>query len=95
MKKNIYFILIVMIISVSIFEACSPIREFMNWPTYKGNNNFNYTYLPTDTTKKTILIIADNEGTEIFDMLAPYYLFNATEQANVYIIAEKKTADYC
>jgi len=35
-----------------------------------------------------VVIIANNEGTEMFDMMAPYYLFNATEKANVYIVAK-------
>ena len=45
-----------------------------------------------DITKKTIFIIADNDGTEMFDMMAPFYLFNATGEANVYLVAEHKSA---
>lgn len=45
-----------------------------------------------DVTKKTIFIIADNDGTEMFDMMAPFYLFNATGEANVYLVAEHKSA---
>lgn len=45
-----------------------------------------------DATKKTVFIIADNDGTEMFDMMAPFYLFNATGEANVYIVAEHKSA---
>lgn len=45
-----------------------------------------------DVSKKTVLIIADNDGTEMFDMMAPFYLFSATGEANVYIVAEHKTA---
>ena len=37
------------------------------------------------------MVIADNDGTEIFDMMAPFYLFSATEKANVFIIAENKS----
>src|SRR3954471_24271188 len=43
-----------------------------------------------DSTKKTVIIIADNDGTEMFDLMAPFYLFNATEQANVLVVSEKK-----
>ncbi|HZW69424.1 MAG TPA: DJ-1/PfpI family protein [Hanamia sp.] len=43
-----------------------------------------------DSSKKTIFIIADNNGTELFDLIAPFYLFNATEQANVLVVSEKK-----
>lgn len=44
-----------------------------------------------DPTKKNVLIIADPKLTELFDMLAPYYLFNTTEKANVYIVAKNET----
>ncbi len=83
-------LLITSLIIVWLFEACSPIRKFMTWENYKGNNDFIYTHPKFDSTKKTVVIIADNDGTEIFDMMAPFYLFNATEKANVYIVAEKK-----
>jgi transcriptional regulator GlxA family with amidase domain len=43
-----------------------------------------------DKTKKTVFIIADHKLTEMFDMLAPFYLFNATERANVYIVSKSK-----
>lgn len=48
-------------------------------------------YSQSSVSKKNILIIADNDGTEMFDMMAPFYLFNATEKANVYLVAEKKS----
>ena len=83
-------LLITNLVIVWLFEACSPIRKFMTWEKYKGNNDFIYTYPKFDSTKKTVIIIADNDGTEIFDMMTPFYLFNATEKANVYIVAEKK-----
>jgi len=37
-----------------------------------------------------VFIVADNDGTELFDMMAPFYLFNETGKANVYIIAKNK-----
>src|SRR3954471_4624608 len=43
-----------------------------------------------DSTKKTVIIIAENDGTEMFDLMAPFYLFNATEQANVLVVSERK-----
>jgi len=45
-----------------------------------------------DVTKKTVFIIADNDGTEMFDMMAPFYLFSATGESNVYIVSEHKSA---
>ncbi len=90
-KKVLYIIiLITSFLIVWLVEACSPVREFMTWKNYEGDNDFNYTLPKFDSTKNTVVIIADNEGTEIFDMMAPFYLFNATEKANVYIVAEKK-----
>lgn len=83
-------LLITNLLIVWLFEACSPVREFMTWKNYKGNNDFIYTHPKFDSTRKTVIIIADNDGAEIFDMMTPFYLFNATEKANVYIVAEKK-----
>ena len=89
-RKMLYLTIMVLILSVWLFDACSPVRQFMTWRTYSGTNNFDYKIPSFDSSKKTIIIVADNEGTEIFDMLAPYYLFNVTGKANVYIVAEKK-----
>lgn len=75
---------------VWLFEACRPVRAFMKWETYTGSNHFTYTQPTFDSTKKTVIIMANNDGTEVFDMMAPFYLFNATEKANVYIVAGNK-----
>lgn len=78
------------LIIVILFEGCRPVREFMTWKKYDGTNEFAYKELKINPAKKTVLIIADNEGTEIFDLLAPFYLFNSTGKANVIIAAQKK-----
>jgi putative intracellular protease/amidase len=57
---------------------------------YKGSNNFAWRKPTLDNTKKTVIIVADNDGTEMFDLMAPFYLFNATDKANVLIVSEKK-----
>src|SRR3954469_3803769 len=57
---------------------------------YKGGNNLIWSKHTFDSAKKTIFIVADNDGTEMFDLMAPFYLFNATEKANVYVVSEKK-----
>lgn len=57
---------------------------------FNGTQNFIGVKPLEDSSKKTVFIIADNEGTEMLDLLAPYYLFNATGQANVYVVSEKK-----
>lgn len=92
MKKNkiLKGSIVVTVISVLLFNACSPLREFGRTPNYQGANNFNYQPPAYDSLKKTVIITANNDGTELFDMIAPYYLFNATEKANVYIVAKNK-----
>jgi Transcriptional regulator containing an amidase domain and an AraC-type DNA-binding HTH domain len=44
-----------------------------------------------NAANKNVFIIADAKMTVLFDMLAPFYLFNATGKANVYIVAKDKT----
>ena len=78
------------IIITTAFNACSPLKEFMTTPTYQEANNFNYQLPFYDSLKKTVIIVANNDGTELFDMMAPYYLFNTTQKANVYIVAKNK-----
>jgi transcriptional regulator GlxA family with amidase domain len=89
LSKWLVFVTI-LIFSTLIFVGCSPIREFMTWKPYKGETAFDLTLQLPDKTKKNVIIIADNEGTEVFDMLAPFYLFNLSQEANVYIVAQKK-----
>ncbi|MCW3106043.1 MAG: hypothetical protein JWQ09_549, partial [Segetibacter sp.] len=57
---------------------------------YKGSNDLAWSEPGFDSTKKTVIIVADNDGTEMFDLMAPFYLFNATEKANVFVVSEKK-----
>src|SRR6476646_3690808 len=82
--------IILIAVTALLFHACAPLKEFGRTPVYEGKNNFTY-QLPTyDSSKKTVVIVANNEGTEMFDLMAPFYLFNATEKANVFVVAEKK-----
>lgn len=89
-KKRFWVLVPVIMISCLLYTACKPYREFVNIPVYKGAINHDLKPAVYDKSKKTVVIIANNEGTEIFDLMAPYYLFNATEKANVYVVAEKK-----
>ncbi|MCW3080520.1 DJ-1/PfpI family protein [Segetibacter sp.] len=57
---------------------------------YKGSNDLAWSEPRFDSTKKTVIIVADNDGTEMFDLMAPFYLFNATKKANVFVVSEKK-----
>lgn len=92
MKKKIFIKTAIILVAVTalLFHACAPLREFGTSPTYQGANSFHYNLPPYDSAKKTVVIVANNEGTELFDMMASYYLFSATEKANVYIVAKNK-----
>jgi putative intracellular protease/amidase len=67
-----------------------PLMALGQLPPYTGDNHFEWKKPLHDASKKTVFIIADNKVTEMFDMLAPYYIFNTTGQLNVYIVAKEK-----
>jgi putative intracellular protease/amidase len=73
-----------------LFFLLQPVFALGNSPLYSGDNNFEWKKPEPDTSRKTVLIIADNKLTEMFDMLAPFYMFNATGKVNVYIVAKQK-----
>ena len=80
----------ILILTVAaIYFASAPIREFRKIPVYQGQNHWEYT-AKYDPAKKNIFIIADNRGTEIFDLLAPFHLFHRTNLVNVFVIAKNK-----
>ena len=93
--RKIYIAMFVMLfLGIILLNAYKPIRNFMTQPVPWSGNSIVRSKLPEyDPAKKTVFIIADNKLTEMFDMLAPFYLFNATEKANVYIVAKEKTPD--
>ncbi|HKO79061.1 MAG TPA: DJ-1/PfpI family protein [Chitinophagaceae bacterium] len=68
-----------------------PVLTFGQNPPYEGEKIQNWKTPSFDASKKTVFIIADNKQTEMFDMLAPFYVFNATEQLNVCIVAKNDT----
>jgi len=82
--------IILVAVTALLFHACAPLREFGRTPAYEGENDFAYQLPAYNSLNKTVVIVANNEGTELFDMMAPYYLFNATGKANVYIVAKNK-----
>lgn len=84
---GLFYMLVILLVI-----GCQPIREFQTFDTYRRETTYTQKTPVYDATKKTVVIIADNLGTEIFDLLAPYYLFNATGRANVYILAPDKEA---
>jgi len=89
-KRVVIFLALTLAIAFIAFLRLHPLRELGNFVPYRGPQSFNNVPVSYDKSKKTVLIMADNKLTEMFDMMAPYFLFNATEKANVYIVAEKK-----
>ncbi|MES1218782.1 MAG: DJ-1/PfpI family protein [Bacteroidota bacterium] len=89
-KAVIITITILVVLAGFLYYRLQPVFELGRIPVYKGNTDFTWKVPAYDSSKKTVIIIADNDLTEIFDLLAPFYLFNATGKANVYVVAEKK-----
>lgn len=91
--KKIYSTIFTLLFFIAIFlNACRPVRNLANQPLPWSRDNSIASKLPDlDPANKNIVIIADYKLTELFDMLAPFYLFNATGKANVYIVAKDKT----
>ncbi len=90
-KIHIAFFTVVLIGSM-LMNACRPVRSFFTPPGAWPGTSKVISPLPAyDPAKKTVFVIADAKLTEMFDMLAPFYLFNSTEKANVYIVAKDKT----
>lgn len=89
-KKSAVILFFLAVIAATVYVRLQPIREYASFPPYTGVNNFAWNYPSYDSAKKTVIIMADNDMTELFDFLAPYYLFNETGKANVYITAQKK-----
>ena len=93
MKNNLtlkHTLIIVALFSGTLFYSCAPVKEFKTMPAYDRTNDYSYRLPAYDSLKKTVVIVANNDGTELFDMLAPFYLFNSTGKANVYIAAKNK-----
>ena len=81
-----------LILTASLLNACRPIRNFSTPPTPWQGNTESRSRLPEyNAANKNVFIIADAKMTVLFDMIAPFYLFNATEKDNVYVIAKDRT----
>ena len=86
------FITLVVFINLVCMNACKPIKNLSARPvSWSGSASLAREAVQYDPAKKTVFVIADYKLTEMFDMMAPYYLFNATGKANVYIIAKDET----
>jgi transcriptional regulator GlxA family with amidase domain len=90
-KKALIVSLSVLIVTGSFFAfLLQPVFALGKQTPYTGNKKFEWKKPQYDATKRTVFIIADNKMTEMFDMLAPFYLFNATGQLNVCIVSKEK-----
>ncbi|MEO5595304.1 MAG: DJ-1/PfpI family protein [Chitinophagaceae bacterium] len=90
--KTLSFIAGLVLTGVVFLNACSPIRNLTTPPaTWQGSMDFKTKPPAYDAGKKNVFVIADAKMTVLFDMLAPFYLFNATGRTNVYIVAKDKT----
>lgn len=92
-SKKIYTALFAVSLVGGLFmNACRPVRNFFNRPgAWSETGNIKTAIPENDPLKKTVFIIADSKLTEMFDMLAPFYLFSATKKANVFIVAKDRT----
>jgi transcriptional regulator GlxA family with amidase domain len=88
-RKILIFAFLFQVISLLVI-GCQPIKEFQTFDTYQGGKINIQHSLVHDPGKKSVVLIADNEGTEIFDLLAPFYLFNVIDKANVYLLAPQQ-----
>lgn len=70
-----------------LFIGCAPLKEFKKIPVYTGKATTQSSERYYDPGRENVFILADNKGTEIFDLVAPFYMFSLTGRANVYIIA--------
>lgn len=89
-KKRIIVFSLPVIIALVVYLRLQPLHWSNNVSSYTGNSNLSSKPLSYDKEKKTVVIMADNEMTELFDLMAPFYLFSEAGKANVYITAPKK-----
>jgi putative intracellular protease/amidase len=84
MKKLAYLLTPVL---AAAAVSCGPINEYKKIEPWTTGKVYSASVASFDPQKKNVFIIAYNAGTEIFDLMAPYYLFNLTGKANVSIVA--------
>jgi transcriptional regulator GlxA family with amidase domain len=90
MKKSILILLLLGLVASIVYLRLQPLRTLNRKHIYTGSTNVMQSNFLFDKRKKTVVIMADNNMTELFDLLAPFYLFSETGQANVYIAAQKR-----
>ncbi|MDF3818929.1 DJ-1/PfpI family protein [Leptospira sp. 96542] len=71
----------------SLAFSCAPLGEFFKTDKWVGGKGESPN-ITLDPNKKNVVLLAEENGTEITDLLIPFYLFSETKQFNV-IIASK------
>ena len=89
MKQYIARLLLLLTVISALFLACQPIRSFQNLGQVKSANEIKVDYPNPLKGLKNVILIADNKSTEMFDLLAPYYLFKRTGKANVFVVSKE------
>jgi putative intracellular protease/amidase len=90
LKAPALLILLVLFFNGAI-NAFNAIRNISYTPiAFHGIIRPDTNQIHYDSLKSNVFIVADSKLTELFDMLAPFYLFNLTQKTNVYILAKDK-----
>src|SRR5690348_4215160 len=76
-----------LLFTVVLMNACKSLKNLTTQPEPWSGTVPNRSPVLNDSSKKNVFIVADYKLTELFDMIAPYYLFQTTNRANVYIIS--------
>ena len=85
-------IILLTLFTIGVSNAFTVIRNLSFSPkAYTGTIQADSNQIQYDSSKSNVFIVADSKLTELFDMLAPFYLFNLTKKANVFIVARDKT----
>lgn len=90
MKKALLTLVTILLLLGLVLYFALPQVFAQNLKVYKGSNPLAPSKPTFDSAKKSVIILADNDGTELFDLMSPFYLFDATEKANVYVVSERK-----
>ena len=88
-KQYIAQLLLLLTVISALFLACQPIRSFQNLGQVKSASEIKVDYPNPVKGLKNVILIADNKSTEMFDLLAPIYLFKRTGKANVFIVSKE------
>ena len=84
-------LLLGILVAIFALNSCKPISFFLNVDLPKGKSAPE-SIVELDPEKKTVVIIAHDSGTEIFDILAPFNIMSYDQGLNVLIISPEKSS---